>query len=158
MCDLQLMGIDTKDLSLDQIDAAIKSTIGKDIMIRVVKRKDGKGNNFYIAGLAAEADDQDFSSPEDTEGDSADVDDTTDEWSEELEEAAAEEADDTADAAEAEFAPSDWVNFDVQYKAPKTPKPLEFKVVDADDDKGTVTLERQGKKLKNVPFKDLILP
>ena len=50
MCDLQLMGIDTKDLSLDQIDAAIKSTVGKDIMIRVVKRKDGKGNNFYICG------------------------------------------------------------------------------------------------------------
>jgi len=157
MCDLQLMGIDTKDLSLDQIDAAIKSTVGKDIMIRVVKRKDGKGNNFYIAGLAAEADDQDFSSPEDTEGDSADSDDTTDEWSEELDEAAAEEADDTADAAEEQFVPSDWVGFDVDYKPAKSPKALTFKVIAADDDAGTVTLERDGKKVK-ANYADLILP
>jgi hypothetical protein len=126
-------------------------------MIRVVKRKDGKGNNFYIAGLAAEADDQDFSSPEDTEGDSADSDDTTDEWSEELDEAAAEEANDTADAAEAEFAPSDWIGFDVDYKPAKSPKALTFKVIAADDDAGTVTLERDGKKVK-ANYADLILP
>jgi hypothetical protein len=122
-------------------------------MIRVVKRKDGKGNNFYIAGLAAEADDQDFSSPEDTEA----TDDVSDEWSEELEEAAAEEADDTADAAEAEFVPSDWVGFEVDYKPAKSPKALTFKVIAADDDAGTVTLERDGKKVK-ANYADLILP
>jgi len=153
MCDLQLMGIDTKDLSLDQIDAAVKATVGKAILMRVVKRKDGKGNNCYIAGLAADAEDQDYSSPEDTET----ADDATDEWSEELEEAAAEEADDTADAAEAEFAPSDWIGFEVDYKPAKSPKALTFKVIAADDDAGTVTLERDGKKVK-ANYSDLILP
>jgi len=153
MCDLQLLGIDTKDLSLDQIDAAVKASVGKDVTIRVVKRKDGKGNNFRIVGLSADADDQDYSTPEDTEA----TDDVSDEWSEELEEAAAEEADDTADAAEAEFVPSDWVGFEVDYKPAKSPKALTFKVIAADDDAGTVTLERDGKKVK-ANYADLILP
>ena len=46
MRDLQLLGIDTKDLTLDQIDAGVKTTVGKSVTMRVVKRKDGKGNNF----------------------------------------------------------------------------------------------------------------
>ena len=153
MCDLQLMGIDTKDLSLDQIDAAVKASVGKDVTIRVVKRKDGKGNNFRIVGLAADAEDQDYSSLEATEG----SDDAADEWSEELEEAAAEEADDTADDAEDEFNPSDWIGFEVDYKPAKSPKALTFKVVAADDATGAVTLERDGKKVK-AKFADLILP
>ena len=73
MCDLQLMGIDTKDLTLDQIDAGVKSTVGKSILMRVVRRKDGKGNNFYIGGLVADADDQDYSTPEADEAPEADA-------------------------------------------------------------------------------------
>ena len=78
-----------------------------------------------------------------------------DEWSEEL----AEDEDVPAEEdAEAEFNPSDWVGFEVSYKPSKSPKALTFKVVDADDDAGTVVLERDGKKIKNVKFDDLILP
>jgi 3-oxoacyl-(acyl-carrier-protein) synthase len=103
-------------------------------------------------GLAADADDQDYSTAEDGEAPEADAEE---EWTEEL--AEEPEAADEEDA-DAEFNPSDWVGFDVQYKSPKSPKPLEFKVVEADDEAGTVVLERDGKKIKNVKFTDLILP
>jgi hypothetical protein len=149
MCDLQLMGIDTKDLTLDQIDAGVKSTIGKSILIRVVKRKDGKGNNFYIGGLAADAEDQDYSSSETSEAAEPEAED---DWSDEL----SEEAE--AGEEEAEFNASDWIGFEVSYKPAKSPKALAFQVVDADDEANTVTLERDGKKIKNVKFTDLILP
>jgi hypothetical protein len=150
MCDLQLMGIDTKDLTLDQIDAGVKATVGKSVLMRVVKRKDGKGNNFYIGGLAADAGEQDYSTPETDEApEAAEADE---EWSEEL----AEEAE--AGEEEAEFNASDWIGFEVSYKPAKAPKALAFQVVDADDKDNTVTLERDGKKIKNVKFTDLILP
>ena len=152
MCDLQLMGIDTKDLTLDQIDAGVKSTVGKSILMRVVRRKDGKGNNFYIGGLVADADDQDYSTPEADEAPEADAEE---EWTEEL--AEEPEAADEEDA-DAEFNPSDWIGFEVDYKPAKAPKAMTFKVLEADDESGTVVLERDGKKIKNVKFTDLILP
>ena len=151
MCDLQLMGIDTKDLTLDQIDAGVKATVGKSVLMRVVKRKDGKGNNFYIGGLAADAEEQDYSTPETDEAPEAAA-EADEEWSEEL----AEEAE--AGEEEAEFNASDWIGFEVSYKPAKAPKALAFQVVDADDKDNTVTLERDGKKIKNVKFTDLILP
>jgi hypothetical protein len=157
MVNIQKLGVPTKDLEVPDIDGKLVKLKGSQFTIRVTKSRDKTRNYFDIVGMAADVDDQDYSSPEDTEGDSADVDDTTDEWSEELEEAAAEEADDTADAAEAEFAPSDWIGFDVDYKPAKSPKALTFKVIAADDDAGTVTLERDGKKVK-ANYADLILP
>ena len=144
MCNLQLMGIDTKDLTLDQIDAGVKSTVGKSIIIRAVPRKDGKGNNFYIAGVAADAADQDYSTP-----------DQADEWSDELGEAAA--ADTDADIVASDYNPSDWIGCEVQYKASNSPKPLKYKVLAADDDAGTVTLDRSGKTFGDIPYSDLIL-
>jgi len=154
MCDFQLMGIDTKDLTLDQIDTGVKATVGKSILMRVVRRKDGKGNNFYIGGLAADAEDQDYSTAEDGEAPEADA-EADEEWSEEL--AEEPEAADEEDA-DAEFNPSDWVGFEVDYKPAKSPKALTFKVLEADDEAGTVVLERDGKKIKNIKFTDLILP
>lgn len=143
MRDLQLLGIDTKDLTLDQIDAGVKTTVGKSVTMRVVKRKDGKGNNFYIAGLAADAEEQDFSTPE-----------SADEWSDEIGEA---EADTAADIDASDYNPSDWLGCEVQYKMSNSPKPLKYKVIDADNEAGTVTLDRSGKKFENIPYSDLIL-
>lgn len=165
---VQLLGIDTRSMTLEQVDKALDE-LRKDspaIVIRVVK-KAGKGanasktyTNFFINGLAAPAtDDVDYSTETD-EAPADDVvadetDDASDEWSEELEEA---EADAVAETDAAEYNPSDWIQFQVSYKPPKAPKPLEFTVVAADDEAGTVTLEKNGKTIKNVKFTDLILP
>lgn len=165
---VQLLGIDTRSMTLEQVDKALDE-LRKDsppITIRVVK-KAGKGanasktyTNFFISGIAAAAtDDVDYSSETDDvpadEPAADEVDDASDEWSEELEEA---EADAAAETDAAEYNPSDWIQFQVSYKPPKAPKPLEFTVIAADDEAGTVTLEKNGKTIKNVKFTDLILP
>jgi len=139
MVDIQRLGVRTADLTLDQIDDALKTLQGKSVTIRVVSGKKDKTKRYFnIVGLAQAAEEQDYSS-ETPEGE--------DEWQEELAEEAAEEQ---AEAS-ADYAPSDWIGYDVEYKG-KTAK-----VVDADDDDNTVTLEWGSKKI-TVDFNDVVLP
>ena len=169
-----MLGIDTRSMTLEQVDKALDE-LRKDspqITIRVVK-KPGKGKNanktytnFFISGIAAAAkDDTDYSETTDEDIIDDDVaddeviddepadDEVTDEWSEELEEAEDVVEDDT----QADYVPSDWIGFDVDYKPARSPKALTFKVVDADDAAGTVVLEKDKKKIK-AKYADLILP
>lgn len=156
MVDIQCLGITTPELTVEQIDAELKKLIGESFKIRVVHNKKKDGYYFNIIGHVDS--DEDYSSSETDEAEQEEVVDDVpvadDEWSEEL----AEEEVPAEDDAEAEYNPSDWISFEVDYKPAKAPKPLTFKVVDADDDAGTVTLERAGKTIKNVKFSDLILP
>lgn len=161
---VQLLGIDTRSMTLEQVDKALDD-LRKDspqITVRVVK-KQGKGKNagktytnYFISGIAsAVKDDADYSATTDEEVPDDDVpvdEEVSDEWSEELEEEEPAAEDDAA-----EYSPSDWIGFDVDYKPAKSPKALTFKVIAADDDAGTVTLEKDKKKLK-ANFADLILP
>jgi hypothetical protein len=155
MVDIQCLGISTPDLTIEQIDAELKKLIGQQVKIRVVQNKKKDGYFFNIVGHVDS--DEDYSSSEDDEAEQEEaVDDapvSDDEWEEELAEDEPAEED-----AEGEFNPSDWISFQVGYKPPKSPKVLEFTVADANDDAGTVTLERNGKTIKNVKFDDLILP
>lgn len=141
MMDIQKLGIDTASLTLEQIDAALKGLQGKSVKIRAVPGKKDKSKLYYnIIGLAAAAETPSFSSEE-----------SEDEWQEELAEAGEESAEETTEASDADYNPSDWVGYEVTYKN-KT-----VKVVDADDDDGTVTLEWNGKKI-TVAFSDVTLP
>jgi len=141
MMDIQKLGIDTASLTLEQIDAALKGLQGKSVKIHAVPGKKDKSKLYYnIIGLAAAAETPSFSSEE-----------SEDEWQEELAEAGEEAAEETTEASDADYNPSDWVGYEVTYKN-KT-----VKVVDADDDDGTVTLEWNGKKI-TVAFSDVTLP
>lgn len=157
MVDIQCLGVPTADMTTEQIDAELKKLIGEQFKIRVAPNKKKDGFYFNIVGHVDS--DEDYSSSETDEAEQEEVADDVpvdeDEWSEEL---AEDEDVPVEDDAEATFNPSDWINFEVDYKPSKAPKPLTFKVVDADDDAGTVTLERAGKAIKNVKFDDLILP
>jgi hypothetical protein len=155
--DIQRLGIDTAEASLEQIEAALKGLVGKLVTMKVVPNKRGDGTYTNIKGLAAagsttppfaESDDEDSSATADDSGDDASQSDVSEEWDDEL------QADAASDEEEAK--PSEWVGFDVQYKPLKAPKPLTFKVLSADDAAGTVVLEREGKKIK-AKFDDLIL-
>ena len=137
MMDIQKLGIDTASLTLEQIDAALKGLQGKSVKIRAVPGKKDKSKLYYnIIGLAAAAETPSFSSEE-----------SEDEWQEEL----AEAGEESAEASDADYSPSDWVGYEVTYKGKNV------KVVDADDDDGTVTLEWNGKKI-TVAFSDVTLP
>lgn len=155
MVDIQCLGIPTADLTTEQIDAELKTLINGQFKIRVVHNKKKDGYYFNIIGHVDN--DEDYSAPEDTEAEQEEVVEdapvSDDEWSEELAEDEPAEED-----AEDEFNPSDWIGFEVTYKPAKSPKPMAFQVIEADDDAGTVTLERGGKSIKNVKFDDLILP
>jgi len=167
-CLIQIMGVKTVDAagkprSIEDIDKDIDALKQKQFKVRCTKSKKNGKMYFDVIGRADE-DDADYSG--DTVVDDDDSVEYTDEdtvlsetddeneWAEEEAEAEAEEAE--ADASE--YNPSDWISFEVEYKPAKAPRPLVFTVVDADDDAGTVVLDREGKKIKNVPFADLILP
>lgn len=155
MCDLQLMGIHTADLTISQIDAAVKQAIGQQFKIRAVKSRQGDRMFFNIIGTAsAGTEEPDYSA---SETETATSDDVTNEWSDDLTEDAGDTTDEAGPASHADYAPSDWVNFEVTYKPPRSPKALEFKVVAADDAAGTLTLERDGKKVK-AKYADVVLP
>lgn len=147
--DLQRMGIDTAELDLGSIDKAVVSSVGKTFKMRAVRGKKDKTKFYFnlVGPSSVEGDDTpaDDSSPE--------TDDAGDEWQEEVEAAEETPAEDSAD----DYNPSDWIGFEVEYKPAKSPKALTFKVVEADDDAGTVVLERNGKTVK-AKYADLILP
>ena len=156
--DIQRLGIDTADASLEQIEAALKGLVGKHVTIKLVPKKKGAGCYTNIKGLAAagsstppfadeEQDNGSMGNDVNNDLDQVDVTGQSEEWTDEL---AADEASESEDAK-----PSEWVGFDVEYKPAKAPKPLKFKVVSADDEAGTVVLERDGKKIK-AKFLDLI--
>lgn len=158
-CNIQKMGVKTADRPTEDIDKEIDSLRGQSFKIRCTKSK--KNGKMYFDIIGHVDDEQDYSggevetADEDVPVDEPEVEaDGDDEWQEEL--AEDEEPESEVDAAE--YNPSDWVGYDVQYKPAKSPKPLTFKVVDADDDAGTVVLERDGKQIKKVKFTDLILP
>ena len=167
--DIQRLGIETADLSLEQIDEAVAEAVGCRFTIAAVPRKkDTSKLNFYINGPAsAGLEDVDYSSSEPDEAEEVepepvketkpkrgkakpapepDPEPESDEWEEE--EAASEED---------EVAASDWIGQTVQYKPKGAPKLLEFVIVAADDEEGSVMIERGGKKLK-VMFDALTLP
>jgi hypothetical protein len=158
---LQLMGIDTVKLSMSAIDKALEA-LGRDgtaFTIRVIKKK-GKGanagktyTNYKLVGIN-DAPTVTLPSDDGTSFSEADE----DEWQDELADEPVE-VEETDEVAEDEgYKPSDWVTYQVSYKPAKSPKPLVFVVKAADDAAGTVTLERDGKILKNVKYDDLILP
>lgn len=174
--DLQLMGIDTPNMTMEQIDKALAGLKDQQFKIRVVPSKKDKTRMYFNivghvdtdADYSSEADDgsdgsEDFD--EDFESTTADefneADDTSaedeevDEWQDEL---AEEPADEPADEElrHEDFNPSDWVNYEVDYKPARSPKPLTFKVVSANNTDGTVVLIRDGKKTK-ARYLDLIL-
>ena len=170
--DIQRLGVQTADLSMEQIDAAVADLVGHHFTIAAVARKNAPGKlNFYINGTAAGSDEQDYSA---SEADDApepepeppkastgkkgkakpapepepEPEPESDEWNDE-EALAAQDED--------EVSASDWIGQSVQYKPKGAPKLLEFTIVAADDDEGSVIIERNGKKLK-VMFDALTLP
>lgn len=148
--DIQRMGIDTAELSIGDIDKAVTTAVDKSFKLRAVAgKKDPSRFFFNIIGPIGDA--PKSAKPAPVVEDDATDDAAGDEWAE------AEDADEPAAEAGNDFNPSDWIGFAVEYKPAKAPKALEFQVVDADDDAGTVVLERDGKKVK-AKFADLILP
>lgn len=160
MGDLQCMGIRTADLSIEQIDAAVKELQNQHFKIRATYGKQRDRLFFNIVGLASAAtDEQDYSSSSevtDVVEENTDVVDS-DEWTEDLSEDAGDTSDEDAQVSHEDFNPSDWVGYTVTYKPAKSPKALEFTVVSADDAAGTVVLERDGKKTK-AKYVDIVLP
>lgn len=170
--DIQRLGVQTAELSMEQIDAAVADLVGHHFTIAAVARKNAPGKlNFYINGTAAGSDEQDYSAsevddapepepepPKATTGKKGkakpapepepEPEPESDEWNDE-EALAAQDED--------EVSASDWIGQTVQYKPKGAPKLLEFTIVAADDDEGSVIIERNGKKLK-VMFDALTLP
>lgn len=152
MMDIQRLGVKTADLSIDQIDAALKSLQGKQVTIRVVAGKKDKTKRYFnIVGVATGLEAPEFSSEID-EGEP----EAEGEWDNELADPEAAEEEDALTPAD--YNPSDWIGFEVEYKASRSPIPLSYKVIGADDDKRTLELERDKKKFKDIPFDSVILP
>jgi len=154
MVDLQKMGVATADMSLADVDKAVKSLVNNAYMIRAVKAKKPGQTGFYfnLAGVAsAGSETPDYSTSETTKAEtpSADTGEWDDELSEDLEDAP--EQDESASSV-----PSDWVGYLVKYKNPKTGKIVECTVKSADDTTEEVVLEKDGKTLKT-KFSELIL-
>lgn len=170
--DIQRLGIETADLPLEQIDDAVAEVVGSQIIVAAVpQKKDPKRLNFYINGpAAAGADDPDYSS-------SSETDEGEDDFAPEppqpvkaakggkgkakpTPEPEPEPDDDWSDEealAEGEVSASDWIGQQVQYKPKGAKSLLDFTITAADDEEGSVIIERNGKKLK-VMFDALTLP
>ena len=148
MMDIQRLGIDTAKLTIDQIDASLAKLKGKQVTIRVVAGKKDKTKRYFnIVGLASTAETPEFT-PETGEAE------PENEWQEEL---SGEESGESAPSHD-DYSPSDWVGFSVEYKAAKSPIPLSYKVIAADNEAGTLDLERDKKVFKGIDFKTVILP
>lgn len=161
---IQLMGIDTKTLTMEQIDKELdnlRSPDGELISIKCVK-KPGKNQNvgkiftnYFINGVAKAGEE----SPDYSEGEKgadevvADSDDEANEWDEELNDDEGVEATDSD-----ELTPCDWVGFEVEYKPAGAKGLLKFEVIDADDEAMTVTLKRGKKTITDVAYDKLVLP
>jgi hypothetical protein len=173
--DIQRLGLETADMALEQIDDAVAGLAGGRYTIAAVTRKNDKTRlNFYLNGPAtAGSSDPDYSSSETDEGVEAEPEPepvkptrgkkakakaapepepaAEDDWSDELDDAAADDEDAGSVSC------SDWIGQTVQYKPKGAPKLLDFVIVAADDEEGSVIIERAGKKLK-VMFDALTLP
>lgn len=137
--DLQLMGIHTPSLSESQIDDALTDVKGMQFKLRAVTgKRDANRKFFNIIGIISDME-HDYSDDSSSE---------TEEWEQETK--APEQ-----DAPDAEVMPSEYLGYECSYRPPKAVKALTFVIVDADDEAMTVTLEREGKKLKNVKWDDL---
>ena len=167
MVSLQKMGVDTPNLTIEEIDEQTEGLRLSHFTLRVKKGKNGRVN-FSVVGVA-NSDASDYSS---------DNSDDDNEWEDEEAEASKDDADqddipfgdddtendwdeDSEDSEddEGEYTPSDWTGYEVQWKPPRAKKLQTFIVHDADDDKRTVILSRDGKVYsKPVPFDDLTLP
>ncbi len=171
--DIQRLGIETADMPLEQIDDAVAEVVGSRYIIAAVpQRKDPKRFNFYINGpAAAGAAELDYSSSETDEGDQPEPapepvkpaktskagkskkqpepepEPEEDEWSDEVSAAGDDDA----------VSLDDWIGQTVQYKPKNAPKLLDFVIVAADNEEGSVIIERSGKKMK-VMFDALTLP
>jgi hypothetical protein len=171
--DIQRLGIDTADASLEQIDESLQAIVNKHVAMRAVMSQKGDRMYFNIRGLAqASREEQDYSTPPEeapaapakksgrrtkaepapapVQADNDDWNDAEpevqtsddDDWGDELaQDAASEETEQT-------YKPSDWIGYNLFYKPKNAPKPLEFKVIDADDESGMVVLERDGRRIK----------
>jgi hypothetical protein len=172
--DIQRLGIDTADATLEQIDASLQAIVNKHVTMRVVLSAKGDRQYFNIRGLAqAGREEQDYSTPPEEAPAAAkkggrkpkaepapapvpaDEDDWNDaepgvqtsdddDWGDELAQDAAGDPQET----EQTYKPSDWIGYNLFYKPKNAPKRLEFKVIDADDESGMVVLERDGRKIK----------
>lgn len=169
--DIQRLGIDTADATLEQIDSSLQAIVNKHVTMRVVLSAKGDRRYFNIRGLAqAGREEQDYSTPpeeapaaaakkggrkpkpeeedeamhcwNDAEPEVQTSDD--DDWGDELAQVAAGDPQET----EQTYKPSDWIGYNLFYKPKNVPKRLEFKVIDADDESGMVVLERDGRKIK----------
>jgi len=168
MVSLQKMGVDTPNLTFEEIDEQTEGLRGSHFTLRKKKGKKKGTVNYSVVGVAnSEASDY-----------SSDNSDDDNEWEDEESEASKDDAnqddipfgdDDTDDDwdedsegsedDEGEYTPSDWTGYEVQWKPPRAKKLQTFTVHDADDDKRTVILSKNGKVYsKPVPFDDLTLP
>ena len=172
--DIQRLGIDTADATLEQIDASLQAIVNKHVTMRVVLSAKGDRQYFNIRGLAqAGREEQDYSTPAEeapavptkkggrkqkAEPTPALVQADEDDWNdaEPATETSDEDdwgdelAEDAGESQETEqtYKPSDWIGYSLFYKPKNAPKRLEFKVIDADDESGMVVLERDGRKIK----------
>lgn len=173
--DIQRLGIDTADATLEQIDASLQAIVNKHVTMRVVLSAKGDRQYFNIRGLAqAGREEQDYSTPPGevpaapakkggrkpkAEPAPAPVQADEDDWNDAEPDVQTSDEDDwgdelaqdaAGDAQETEqtYKPSDWIGYNLFYKPKNAPKRLEFKVIDADDESGMVVLERDGRKIK----------
>lgn len=142
---LQRIGVETVDKSdqeiEDQIEALKTSKTQQKIHVRT---KNGK-RRVYLRGVASEA----TTSYSYAEKEAADPVDEGDEWG--------DLGEDTPENA-VEASLSDWIGFSVYHKPPRSPKEHEFKVVAVDETTQTMTLEKDGKTLQNVPLDKIRFP
>jgi hypothetical protein len=173
--DIQRLGIDTADATLEQIDSSLQAIVNKHVTMRVVLSAKGDRQYFNIRGLAqAGREEQDYSTlPEEApaaaakkggrkpkaESAPAPVQADEDDWNDAEPEVQTSDDDDWGDElaqdaagdpqeTEQTYRPSDWIGYNLFYKPKNAPKRLEFKVIDADDESGMVVLERDGRKIK----------
>lgn len=173
--DIQRLGIDTADATLEQIDASLQAIVNKHVTMRVVLSAKGDRQYFNIRGLAqAGREEQDYSTPPEeapaasankrgrkpkAEPAPAPVQADEDDWNDAEPDVQTSDEDDWGDElaqdaagdsqeTEQTYKPSDWIGYNLFYKPKNAPKRLEFKVVDADDESGMVVLERDGRKIK----------
>ena len=170
--DIQRLGIDTADATLEQIDASLQAIVNKHVTMRVVLTAKGDRQYFNIRGLAqAGREEQDYSTPAEeapaapakkggrkpkAEPTPAPVQADEDDWNDaepstqtsDDDDWGDELAEDAGESQEQTYKPSDWIGYNLFYKPKNAPKRLEFKVIDADDESGMVVLERDGRKIK----------
>jgi hypothetical protein len=183
MRDLQRMSIDTAELEIPEIDTALKGCINQQFKMRVVPGKNDPNKRYYNI-LGMNWGDEDPTSEPEPAVEPAPAKPATkrtpknvvkaapepagDEWNAELDDPTGEDLDSVTDDSgepeteqdtpvHADYSPSDWVDYEVQYQAPKSPKALTYKVTAADDKKQTLTIERAGKSL-TVPYLSVTLP